>query len=669
MTPWIVIDFETRSACPLTSKPGKPGAGADRYAEDLTTEVLCLCWGYQNGDVGTWYPGEPLPRQIGSAIEDGCIFVAHNVRFERAIWQRIMVEQYGWPAIPLEQWHDTMARCGQVQLPMKLEKVAQWLALPVQKDMEGNRLTLGLSRPDKQGNFAEVTPETQARVGAYCQTDIGTQVALHRRLGWLPGRERDVWLLDQKINDRGIRLDMPLVRAMSDVVERAKMPLLARFEEITGTQVTKIAQIKTWLAYMGVPVDSLDKEAVVKLIGDVDGEDEDNEEPPLLTPESHPEEFEALSIRQLVGSASVAKLKTMEACVCADDHVRGALQYHAAGPGRWGGRLFQPQNFPRGLLRLDGKSPAPDDLVATLLTRDIAWIEMLYGPAVATIVSSLRHTIIPDPGCDLVAGDFAGIEARFCLSLAGAWDKVKLMASGADVYCDMASQIYSRRITKADVEERQIGKNSVLGLGFGMGWSKFRWKYAPTQPEEFVQEVVRVYRKEWAPEVPTMWYALQDAALGALIRDTPHEAYGVEYSFAGGWLWARLPSGRKLGYFNPVVVDEAMPWDENDIRKGWTYQAEKQSQRKTIKAFGGLLTENICQALARDLLVEAMFKCEANDLPLIFTVHDENVTGPRSAKQDSLKVLTQIMEDRPAWATEIGVPVAVECWQGDRYRK
>ena len=291
---------------------------------------------------------------------------------------------------------------------------------------------------------------------------------------------------------------------------------------------------------------------------------------------------------------------------------------------------------------------------------------MLYGPAVATVVSSLRHTIIPDVDHDLVAGDFAGIEARFCLALAGAWDKVKLMAAGADVYCDMASQIYGRRITKLDVEERQIGKNSVLGLGFGMGWRKFRWKYAQTQSEEFVQEVVNVYRKEWAPEVPTMWYALQDAALGALIRETPHEAYGVEYSFAGGWLWARLPSGRKLGYFNPVVVDEAMPWDETDIRKGWTYQAEKQGQRKTIKAFGGLLTENICQALARDLLVEAMFKVEAENLPVVFTVHDEIVAQTR---RPAVETLTQIMGDRPTWASEIGVPVVAECWQGDRYRK
>jgi DNA polymerase bacteriophage-type len=668
VTPWIVIDFETRSACPLSSKPGKPGAGADRYAEDLTTEVLCLCWESDTGrEGGTWFPGQPIPILLQYAIDHDYIFVAHNARFERAIWQRIMVEQYGWPPIPLAQWHDTMARCGQVQLPMKLEKVAQWLALPVQKDMEGSRLTLSLSRPDKSGNFPEVTGAVRERVGSYCWTDIGTQTALHKRLGWLPGRERDVWLLDQVINDRGIRLDMALVRAMSDVVERAKLPLLSRFREITDTDVTKIAQFKGWLAGRGVPVLSLDKEAVAGLIGGgLDGDDEDFEGPEVELPK---DVHEALTIRQTIGSSSVGKLKAMEACVCYDDHVRGALQYHAAGPGRWGGRLFQPQNFPRGLLRLDGKSPPIDDLVAALLTRDIPWIEMLYGPAVATVVSSLRHTIIPDAGHELVAGDFAGIEARFCLTLAGAWDKVALMASGADVYCDMASQIYGRPITKLDVEERQIGKNSVLGLGFGMGWRKFRWKYAQTQPEEFVQEVVRVYRKEWAPEVPTMWYALQDAALGALIRGTAHEAYGVEYSFSGGWLWARLPSGRKLGYFNPVVVDEAMPWDENDIRKGWTYQAEKQGQRKTIKAFGGLLTENICQALARDLLVEAMFKCEANDLPLIFTVHDENVTGPRSAKQDSLATLTQIMEDRPAWAAEIGVPVAVECWQGDRYRK
>lgn len=681
---WIVPDFETASLADLKA------CGADRYAEDPSTEVLWLSWEFEDGRQGGWTPslGMACPAEIVEAILRGDEFVAHSARFERAIWREIMVKQFHWPAIPLEQWHDTLARCAELVLPLDLDKVAKVLELPMQKDLEGRRITLGLSKPDKFGNLPPRTPALMRRVGLYCDSDIGTQAALHRRLGWLDAPERQVWLMDQRINDRGVRLDMPLVKAMRTLVDKATEPLAQEFRTLTGgLDFTQVGKVGDWVRARGVDLPNFQKETIADALGkDIDHDDESNADDGAPIPQGYgdlPAEVRrALSIRQLVGSASIKKLGAMEACVCADSRAHGLLQYHAAGPGRWGGRIIQPQNFPRGTTRVhhglkpdgspDLRPPNLGELIDVLLTADPALVEMLYGPPVETVLSALRNTLVPGPGRAFVAGDFSQIEARICLAIAGQWDKVDLLARKLDPYCDMATSIYGRTITKADVEERQIGKNSVLGLGFGMGWWKFQLKYAPLMSKEFCRGVVSTYRTEWAPEVPKLWKALDRAALDTVMAGTPHSAAGVLYALEDRWLTARLPSGRKLWYFNPQARRRRMPWsteEEPDVRWGWTYQAKKAGKWLTIDAFGGLLCENICQALARDLLVAAMFKCEAEDIPIVLTVHDEIVGEPEERRQDAATVLEQIMIDIPDWARYLRIPVAAECWLGDRYRK
>jgi DNA polymerase len=246
------------------------------------------------------------------------------------------------------------------------------------------------------------------------------------------------------------------------------------------------------------------------------------------------------------------------------------------------------------------------------------------------------------------------------------------MAAGLDVYCDMASQIYKRPIDKKkDPAERQIGKNSVLGLGFQMGWRKFRLKYAKELTPEFCEEVVRVYRKEWAPKVPDVWYALDKASLRALTDGVPQEAYGIVYRQEDRWLTAQLPGGNKLWYRDPKVIRKEMPWsteEEPDIRLAWTFQATKQKRVVTVDAFGGLLTENAVMGIERQIVVDAMMRCEANGFPVILDVHDEIVTEPLTADADP-KVLEQIMNDVKPWVKALQVPIAVDVWAGGRYKK
>lgn len=687
---YLVPDFETISAADLKL------CGAWRYAEDASTEILTLRWTYpDSAKVGLWHPGMPFPQEFAQALDEGRWFVAHNTGFEKAIWRRIMVPLYGWPDVPDNQWDDTMARCANLVIPQDLDTVVRVLRLPALKDTEASSMVIGLSKSDRHGNYPKITPAVLAAADEYCADDCRAQMGLRERLGTLSQAERQVWLLDQRINQRGVRLDLPLIDKMQKIVDEASEPLLKEWQGITGIKKLGSQSFRPWLAEHGLNLPNLQKETIARALDEKDPDDDsydelagdEIEEAPDITPAVR----RALKIKQLIGSASVKKLKRAKACVSMDGRARGLLQYHGAGPGLWAGRLLQPQNFPRGTLVGFEDEDAEHFVgrkISVLMSGDYHEVEALVGPSVETVISSLRHIIIPSDGRELVVGDFAGVQARLVLAGAGQHDKTALMASGADVYIDMACDIY--KMPKPDwikgkdhfkplvklfksqyTERRQIGKNSILGLGFQMGWRKFRLRYCKDQPTTFAQGVVDTYRKEWAPEVPKFWRALEDAARDTIWYRTPHEAYGVLYKLEDMWMTARLPSGRKLYYFNPQPITKEMQWstpDDPDFRRSWTFQAKKMGVWKTIDAFGGLLAENYASGLARDLLVDSMFKCEKAGLPLVLTVHDELIADAEK-RVDNAKVMRQIMEDRPKWAVDLMVPIEAETWAGDRYRK
>jgi DNA polymerase bacteriophage-type len=692
---YLVPDFETVSQCDLKK------CGAWRYAEDITTNVLTLRWTRSwDNHVGIWHPGDPYPQDFQ---DPDVIFIAHNTAFEKAMWRCHMMQVYGWPDIKNNRWDDTMARCANLVIPQDLDVAVRVLRLPALKDTEASAKIIGLSKADRHGNYPPVTPEIIELADEYCADDCRAQKGLRERVGTLSAAERQVWLLDQRINERGVRLDLDLIAKMQKIVSDASVPLLKEFGEITGLKdkkgVVKLAspKLKPWCHDRGVLIPNLQKDTLALWLKEPDddddgydqlaGEDEDDagitEMPSAVR--------RALHIKQLIGSASIKKLNTANLCVSGDGRARGLLQYHGAGPGLWAGRLLQPQNFPRGTIT-SYKGEEPEDFVErkyqALMTGDAGYVETIIGPAVETVVSSLRHIIIPSPGREFVVGDFAGIQARIALAAAGQHDKTKLMASGADAYIDLACDIHGlpkpdwskgKEVFKPQVkafkeqhaEKRQDGKAGILGLGFQMGAPKFHKRYCRGKSLEFAKGVVDTYRKDWAPEVPKLWSGLDKAACDTVHYRTPHEEYGVLFQLEDMWLTARLPSGRKLYYFNPQPIRKVMPWsseEEPDVRRAWTYQAKKQGKWLTIDAFGGLLTENLASGLARDLLVTAMFKCEKNGLPIVLTVHDE-IVSDAEPRPDNAQVLRQIMEDRPQWAIDMMIPVEAETWAADRYRK
>jgi DNA polymerase bacteriophage-type len=712
----VVLDFETaNSICDLSV------AGADAYWQHILTEIICLVYIVDDGEPRVWCPGDSIDDLGLLAAHPSVRFVSHG-GFERIGWRHQMVPRYGFPPIPLRRWDDTLAEAAWHSNPLELEKLATVNDLPVQKDMAGRRHILSMSKVMTKTAWHELydpalgitqaehmrrfpagmldrSPKAIQRAIEYCIPDVQATQAAHRLFGPLPPFERRVWELDQKINERGIKLDLPYVDKCIEVIEKASVQLLGEFDRLTGgIAPTQVAKVLEWCSAQGAPLANLQKEYIALQLGGSIDDDRDEEgigsdgmvpgQGPLVR--SLPDNVRrVLQIRQTLGSASVKKLHSMRACVSPDGRARYLLQYHAAHPGRWGGRLFQPQNFPRGSLRLgappapgeqdERKPPAPELVVSAIMTGEPEAVELILGaPAFECVISGLRHAMVAEEGFELHSGDYAGIEMRIDLALAGQHDKCEMLAAGRDVYCDMAEQIYHHPVTKLDVKERTIGKSTVLGDGFGMGADTFCRRYLPEcqcklatgpclydpQPaiRRFAGESVWAYRHDWAPEVPKLWMGLEDAAMAAMCDGREHVAYGIVYRRINepDALQALLPSGQIIWYPYPRI-------EQRRNRQAWCYRKWDKGQWKQVWAWGGLLTENAVQGLARSLLCASMLKLEAEGWPLVLTCHDEDLVEMRQGADH--KAFLQIMRDRPQWAADINVPIGVDSWYGKRYRK
>ncbi len=680
MKDWVLLDFESQSAADL------PKCGAAVYASHPTTQVVMLWYSFNGAEPILWREdrdGWHCPADLAEKIEAGWDLIAHNSMFEQMMWERLMVPDYGWPEADTEQWYCTMASCAERAIPLGLDKACDVLDLPQKKGSIGKKYF----KPNpKTGDFWP-TPYEMYPYGAQ---DVRAEGGLYKRLGRVSKREETVFRLDQRINRRGIKVDIEFIRQALKCVRSEATPLIEEFRDLTGVNPTQTAELKKWLYKHDCDIPNLQKETVDEILGLSDESDDAgyipqdgyNASTPARQTTYGSEVYRALNIRRIVGSASVKKLDSLLLCTDGDFRIRGSVQYHGASTGRWSGRLFQPQNFPRGTTKVmvgldkSGKpryeSPDPDNIVTAIKTGDYEFVSSLYGTSATEIISSaLRHAIIPEAGHQLLCGDFSTVEARIVLAMAGQTDKVQFLAEGGPIYELMAEKIYGYPINKKDHPvERQTGKNSVLGLGFQMGWPKFMDRYAADdQGEDFCKEVVRIYRQEFAPMVPELWKGLEKASLETVRTGRMHESHGIQYRLEDGFLSARIPSGRKLWYYKPRLIRKEMPWDETDIREAWAYLSYKNGRIMLVDAYGGIETANAVQATARDLLVSAMFRIEEFGYPSILTVHDEDLCEVPDSMKPNPKFLQQIMEFEPAWAKGLNIPIAAECWMGDRYRK
>jgi DNA polymerase len=668
----VFLDFETRNTggCKLKE------AGAWRYAGDPATEILTLV--YRNGDAEprVWTPEQGWCEHLASLALDPAAEFTSFGDFEQVVWDRIMVPRFGFPGVPLARWSNAQAICSAFALPRTLGKVLPVIGADVVKDDAGRRLVLSLSRPHrKTGKYPEVTPEVRERVAAYNKIDVEALIAIHERAGSLSERERRVWELDQVINRRGVRIDTEFVHAARHLAEVSRETLFAEFADLTkdpelkndpGLSPYQVGKTKEWLKSKGFAFPNLEGETIEEALDT------------LVLPD---DVRRVLEIRLITAPTSLKKLDAMLACVGRDGRARGLFRYHAATPGRWSAALIQPQNLPRPLVDI-----APGDieeLVAAVKTENPMALAR-WGAPLDVLMSSLRFALVADEGKQFGVGDFAMIETCILLALAGQHDKCKLIAEGVDIYRDAAVPIYGLDreafmaiskdgLTLEQDQQRATGKTTVLGCGYGMGADRFQRQYCRHMPKEegakFARGAVHTYRKVWAPRVPKLWYDLERTARHAMLRPGIRMtaecgiSYQLEQKAGLPCLTCRLLNGKEIFYINAKVSSERVD------RRGypvWTYWAYRNGQWRENEPYGSQLTENVVQALARELLVEAMLRFEARGFPVVMHCHDE--IGVEHA-EITASMMQEIMAERPQWAAELGVPVGVEAWIGGRYRK
>ena len=642
------LDFETRSTVDLRV------SGAYRYAEDPQTEVIMACYAIDEGPVQTWLHTQPLPEDLRAALEDeNCIVVAHNAGFEKAMLTYILGPRHGWPVPPPHRWDDTAARAARQALPRSLEGAAMALGLEVQKDTEGRSLMLRMCRPRSVAEDGKITwwddDARMKRLAQYCATDVEVERELDKILRQLTPEEREVWLLTEEMNDRGVAIDVDFATYAVQVASEAQEALNKELAEITDgavTAATNVGKLRQWLLSKGFGVlegedESLNKKAVEN----------------LLKSGAIPDDVRrVLEIRLLAGKSSVKKFQAMLDRVSKDGRVRGNLMYHGASTGRWSGAGVQLQNLPRDTVK------------------DFDWSRKNLTASMDKVLSTLsrmvRGSIMAAPDHRLMWADYAAVEARGVAWLAGQTDLIDLFAKGGKVYEEMAAVIFNvpaEEIGK-DSLERFLGKTVILGCGYSMGAQKFRMSCAAMGTEideELAYRAVNAYRSNYA-KIPRLWKMLDEAAIAAIGQRGRETTYrSVSFYADKNWLLIKLPSGRKLFYRDPRLVTYAGPYGEkvsveysavNSMTKKWNRE----------RTFGGKLTENIVQGLCRDLIADAMLRLETSGYPVIASVHDE-VISEVPVGQGSVEEMVALMCQLPDWAKDF--PLAAEGKEGVRYGK
>ncbi|WP_414464390.1 hypothetical protein [Hyphomicrobium sp. DY-1] len=591
-----------------------------------------MAWALGSDAPQLWRPGAPAPTAALDHIRNGGKVVAHNAPFELAIWNHCLTARVepSWPKLAIGQTDCTMARAQALSLPAGLGNLAIALGLEQKKDKEGHALMMRMSRPRKI--LPDGTPiwwddpAKIERLGVYCIQDVIVERPIDEKLPELSPIERQTWLLDRRINNRGLALDIPSIQCADDLVEGEKTKLDLELFHLTGGKVeaaSEAMKLCGWLRENGFPgCNSIAKPELAKMLEAV--------RDPAFNPfEQYTDaqieariaacgfDFPAradiervLQIREQAGKASTAKLAAMLAAADDDGRARELFGYHAASTGRWNGRRLQPQNLRRPSLKFKDIEkvidlfPSPDGAAA---------ISMCYGDPIDCVSQSLRSLIVAGEGRELIASDFSNIEGRMLAWLAGEeWKLDAFRDFDAGIGHDLYILSYARSFNldaatiHKDDPRRQIGKVQELSLGYqgsvgafqSMG-ANYGLKLVPTPfilvdpqapvgkrfrragyedipnlpklPEKSLYEIeVRQIVKGWRaahPAIKAFWKALENAALDAIadpgtIQSIPNGK--IRFKVANGFLWMRLPSGRALAYANPSIGSNTVTWTNDE---------------------------------------------------------------------------------------------------------
>jgi len=648
----LSVDLESRSLLDLRN------TGVYPYASHPSTDVWCMAYAFDDEDVQVWTPGQPLSERLVYHVNSGWALRAHNAAFERIMWRDLLCPRYDFPPIRLDQWYCTAAEAAAMSLPRHLGQLCSVLNVAEMKDDDGHRLMLQMCRPRSNKDGKVIwwdVPEKVDRLIGYCAQDVRAERACAKRIRRLGTKERVVYLLDQTINDRGVLIDVPLVKASAKLTKQALADANEEVARLTGGDVdavTKVADLKKWLNAQGVDVNNVRKGTVRDLLED-EAWDLDQKVRDVLT------------LRQDAGKSSTAKLKTMLEVRCEDDRARGLTLYHGASTGRWTGKLIQPHNFPRPTIKdVEDLIPRVYQQLFPRVTGEAS--RDLGHPSMVVVSNLLRSMLRAADGCTFMSGDYSQIEARVLGWIAGE-------PYGDKEYEKMAASIYKVPLEDVTSEQRHVGKGVILGAGYQMGWEKFKDKILEDTgvvlTEEMAREAIRMFRAKKSG-IPEFWRQIECAAVVAVQHPGETHYCGpskatIKLAVRGAFLWIILPSGRPLAYALPRIAERETKYG---VKVGLQYMGMNSMTHKweVRHAYGGLLTENVVQAMARDLLAESMLRLEEWGYPVVLSVHDEIVCEVPEG-HGSLEEFLHTMRIRPRWAGNC--PVEVDGWEGMRYRK
>jgi DNA polymerase len=606
----FLFDVETHSLADLRR------CGAARYAADPSTDVWCAAYAIDDQPVQSWRPGDPPPPALATTTH----VIAHNAGFERAIHARILVPKYGWPEIPVSRWRCTMAASLTLALPPALGKAAEALGLPQQKANKGIVHQMAKPRlPRSNENPADAPywfddAEHLEALHSYCRQDVETERALWRWLPPLHPAEQELWQLDQTINDRGFYCDGCLIEKAIAIIAAADRAIQAELQQLTGGEINSIGQrdkLIAWLLTRGCKITDLERATVSQA---------------LRRKSLAPEARRALALRRAGSHAAADKFEALDNWRCVDGRVRGCFKYHGAATGRWSASGPQPQNFRK----------ETDDIAAkfsAVMSGDLAEVQKL-GSALEIVGDIARAAICAPPGFKLLKGDYSAIESRTLAWITNETDKLKLWAKFDETGDpnDDPYFILGRLLGFPPETARAFGKIADLAFGYGGGVGAFR-NFCPDDIE-VTDEQINIYKQTWRnrhPQTKQFWYGINDHAIAAVRRSSEIIRNGrftlqCRRLHDVPFLFIKLPSGRELAYPFVKLIrtdrgDTAITFMDNSITvpHGWS------EYRLGKGMWGGVFTENLTQAVARDLLAAAMRRLEAAGYPVVLHIHDSIV--------------------------------------------
>ena len=642
----LSIDIETYSDQNLAK------CGVYRYVESPVFQILLFSYSIDGSPVQLvdLACGEEIPIEVIAALtDDSVIKWAFNANFERICLSRHL----GYPTgdyLDPESWRCSMIWAATMGLPLSLEGVGAVLGLEKQKLTEGKELIKYFCQPcaptktngQRTRNLPAHAPEKWLAFKKYNIRDVETEMSIQARLAKYPVPDSvwDEYHIDQEINDRGVALDMELMRQAIQMDGRSRSELTQAMKDLTALEnPNSVRQMKGWLSLNGIETDTLGKKAVAELL------------------KTAPLELQkVLTLRRQLAKSSVKKYQAMETAVCADGRARGMFQFYGANrTGRWAGRIIQMQNLPQNHL---------DDLAeARSLVRrgDYDAVEMLYEDVPDTLSQLIRTAFVPQNDRKLIVADFSAIEARVIAWLAGEEWRQKVFAEGKDIYCASASQMFGVPVEKHGVNGhlRQKGKIAELALGYGgsVGALKAMGALEMGLTEEELPPLVDAWRQA-NPNITKLWWDVDRAAMEAVRFKHTNETHGITFSCRSGMLFITLPSGRQLAYVKPKVGTNKFGGD------CITYEGVGGTKKwERLDSYGPKFVENIVQATARDILCYAMTTLRY--CSIVMHIHDEVVI--EADRRMSLQAVCDQMGRTPPWAK--GLQLRADGYETDFYKK